>query len=163
MIIASEKENLKCVEWYYSLAVSQGIWGEMRLSREKRGSCTHILLVMEYDVMKLSGRKRSLSLTNCWHVWDVMRLPARKGCSHSLAVGYGWCDTADRKIRHCHSLATVGCEIVSRLLGWNNRALPSLTYCQSWNPVWWDCQAGKRASCCSQTVGMNGIEWHCNP
>ena len=67
----------------------------------------------------------------------MMRLPARgKGgvIVHSLAVGYGMrCDDSvpGRKVGHCHSLA-VGCEIVLRLLGGNNRAL-SLTYCWSWN------------------------------
>ena len=95
--------------------------------QRNRGSVTHKLLVIGWNVMTLLGRKMGGGTHSLlFKEWNLMKLPGRKGGSIT------------------HSLLFMGGNVM-RLPG-TEKGSVSLTSCWSWHEIWWeswDCLAEK--------------------
>ena len=104
---------------------------------------THILFVIENDVIRLPFTKCAISLTSCWSWekvwWDCLSQNVQ---SHSLSVGHRKrCDETTFQ-RMCnviftHKLLAITGKYVMRL-PYIKCAMP-LTSCWSQEKMWWDC------------------------
>ena len=111
-------------------------WNEMwNCMAGTKGSVTHILLVMRWDMMTLLDRKLG-SITHKLFImeWDVMKLLSRtKGQCHSHTVGHGRrCDENVWEMeRECHT-HPVGHEMWSDFLA-ENINVTHLLLVRGWN------------------------------
>ena len=153
---AWQEKRMQHTHW---LLIMDERWWDC-LAKEKMGcSVTHILLVMGWEMMRVSGRKK-MQVTHPLLVmgWNMMRMPGKgewQYHSPSQAAGHGMRKLGKRKMQ-CHSHDPIGqrmrgdettMKIADMTLSVRMRddeiamqkrnAVSLTTLCWSWDEIWW--------------------------